>query len=653
MSRSLRSKRLRAMLYFLTDGKCAICGVRLEKGWHADHVVPWSKTKRTNVHEMQPLCPPCNLKKGAKRMELRKHQEQLEERAERIAEGGIESTRTVADVTPGGGKTIGAAVYSRVLLDAKKVEGVCIVCPRTTLKKQTALGFHHGKFNPEYQATDRENALPLFEKLPPGEPVQAAYTTTYQAIASAPDLHRQQFQARKMLLVLDEPHHLADDEGARWTKSIEPLEAAAVHTLLMSGTIERHDGRPIPFVEYEYDATAKKRFPKTDIRYTRSEAIADGAILPVVFELSQGPVEWVDKDGTTHKRNIEDEGPDEEVKGAIRTALDIKDFWGPVVDRAVERWRQDIEGFPQGNPPKLIVVCGSQSKAENEVLPHLEGLGVEALLAISDRPDAHKEIDRFRTERRPLCLVTVGMAHEGLDVPAAMHLVYLSPIRSHPHMDQVLGRIARADGPHKKKCWMYMLDDCHSAKWREHIYTEQRKGLEEREERIDLPEPGPNNPPEGRHISLDGEMSGTRYADRKTELTPEQSRMAEQWRQEYPGLGDEPTVFRFAEDLQRGRAGAGRGAASAQTEAKPSTKTVNDRRKELLKRINKLASEIDSKNAPEGEKPEHGAANKVLFKRCGYKHRQNMTLAELEDAYDKAKKLAAEYPFREFAAKGA
>jgi hypothetical protein len=62
--RALTSKRLRAALWVASNGKCSICGVELGSDWHADHIVPWCVTKRTNVHEMQALCPACNLKKG-------------------------------------------------------------------------------------------------------------------------------------------------------------------------------------------------------------------------------------------------------------------------------------------------------------------------------------------------------------------------------------------------------------------------------------------------------------------------------------------------------------------------------------------------------------------------------------------------------------
>ncbi len=63
--RTLRNKKLRAALWRSTDGKCAICARPLDANWHADHIVPWVRSQITNVHEMQPLCGACNLKKGA------------------------------------------------------------------------------------------------------------------------------------------------------------------------------------------------------------------------------------------------------------------------------------------------------------------------------------------------------------------------------------------------------------------------------------------------------------------------------------------------------------------------------------------------------------------------------------------------------------
>lgn len=60
------TKKERALLWYMADGKCQICGKPLPKDWHADHIIPFVVSKKTNIHEMQALCPDCNLKKGSK-----------------------------------------------------------------------------------------------------------------------------------------------------------------------------------------------------------------------------------------------------------------------------------------------------------------------------------------------------------------------------------------------------------------------------------------------------------------------------------------------------------------------------------------------------------------------------------------------------------
>jgi len=64
--RFLRAKSDRALLYYEQDGQCAKCGEDLPEDWHADHIVPYSETARTNLHGMQALCPECNLTKSDK-----------------------------------------------------------------------------------------------------------------------------------------------------------------------------------------------------------------------------------------------------------------------------------------------------------------------------------------------------------------------------------------------------------------------------------------------------------------------------------------------------------------------------------------------------------------------------------------------------------
>ncbi len=60
---SLRQKRL---LWTMANGKCSICKIKLEKDFHADHVIPFSKSGKTILKNGQALCPKCNLKKSNK-----------------------------------------------------------------------------------------------------------------------------------------------------------------------------------------------------------------------------------------------------------------------------------------------------------------------------------------------------------------------------------------------------------------------------------------------------------------------------------------------------------------------------------------------------------------------------------------------------------
>jgi len=64
LRRSLTAKKARLALFIHHQGRCANCDCELGQDWHADHVVPYRLSKQTNVHELAPLCPSCNLSKG-------------------------------------------------------------------------------------------------------------------------------------------------------------------------------------------------------------------------------------------------------------------------------------------------------------------------------------------------------------------------------------------------------------------------------------------------------------------------------------------------------------------------------------------------------------------------------------------------------------
>ena len=91
----------------------------------------------------------------------------------------------------------------------------------------------------------------------------AGYVTTYQSIAAAPDLHLAEFQRHAYLLCVDELHHLPGlseldaaaeaAEDTAWSRALLPLLETARLRLLMSGTLERADRRPILWLGYRRD----------------------------------------------------------------------------------------------------------------------------------------------------------------------------------------------------------------------------------------------------------------------------------------------------------------------------------------------------------------------------------------------------------------
>ena len=69
--RLLKSKGQRYLIWLSQGGHCAICGtfVDCDESYHIDHMKAWSKGGATELYNLQLLCPPCNLRKGARDLE--------------------------------------------------------------------------------------------------------------------------------------------------------------------------------------------------------------------------------------------------------------------------------------------------------------------------------------------------------------------------------------------------------------------------------------------------------------------------------------------------------------------------------------------------------------------------------------------------------
>lgn len=74
-ARSRHSNRIRRTgtrdeVFRLSNGKCFWCACHLpEKGWHLDHLIPYSKNGTDELSNLRATCEFCNLSRGTRSAE--------------------------------------------------------------------------------------------------------------------------------------------------------------------------------------------------------------------------------------------------------------------------------------------------------------------------------------------------------------------------------------------------------------------------------------------------------------------------------------------------------------------------------------------------------------------------------------------------------
>lgn len=476
MGRTLRSKKLRSLLYYSQKGKCAICGCDLPDDWHADHIIPHVVTHRTIVHDMQALCPTCNWEKGSKM--LRKHQAEIQKVSKDIRTGIQKASNILAHVTPGGGKSAIAMIMAKELAEPLGYK-ICWVVPRDALRSQGESDFTKAEKRSIFGHTTKIRAS--------GNDVRPArdeigYVTTYQAIAQNPDLHLDEFRLRPYILILDECHHVPDkgesedSDEAAYFKAIAPLVEYAKIRVFASGTLERHDGHKIAFLPYKpfINCEAVDLDPRPNwaiIRYQRKDALEEKAIVPLHFHAMDGKARWFDPK-TNEEKNV-DSVAEAELRhqpAVLQTVLETK-MARDILDRCASDW----QGHKQVvyNRAKMLVIAPNINTA-TEYCKHLSSYGAR-IATSQDTQQAKDNIQLFkRNDNSVNVLVTVGMAYEGLDVPEITHVACLTNIRSRPWVEQAICRANRADHSHSKTHgYIYYPDDPRMKKIMDAIEAEQ------------------------------------------------------------------------------------------------------------------------------------------------------------------------------------
>jgi superfamily II DNA or RNA helicase len=341
--------------------------------------------------------------------------------------------------TPGAGKTTFALTLAARLLSRREIARVIVVCPTDHLRLQWA------------DAADQIGIV-----LDPGltnavGPVRAGtqgYVTTYAQVAGKPMLHAARATALKTLVILDEVHHAGD--GLSWGEASEEAFGRAARRLCLTGTPFRtKPDERIPFVRYEEDSFEGQGglVSRADYTYGYKEALADSVVRPVVFAAYTGTSRWRNSAGEVVAASLSEAGTKSVEMQAWRTALDPKGQWVPHVIAAMDDRITHLRETGMPDAAGLILASDQDdARAYAKIVRRVTGKAAELIL--SDDPKASKKIERFATGSARIA-VCVRMISEGVDVPRAAVLAWMTSYRTPLFFAQAVGRVVRSRAPHE------------------------------------------------------------------------------------------------------------------------------------------------------------------------------------------------------------
>ncbi|HVT20258.1 MAG TPA: DEAD/DEAH box helicase family protein [Mycobacteriales bacterium] len=336
--------------------------------------------------------------------------------------------------TPGAGKTSFALALASELIGKRVIDRLVVVAPTDHLRTQWAY------------AADR-----LGLRLDPTlgndvGPVRAdlhGYVTTYAQVAAKPALHEARTRAKRTLVVLDEIHHAGD--GLSWGEAIRTAFDTASRRLALTGTPfrTRPDER-IPFVRYDTDSEGAL-VSIADFSYGYGEALAEGVVRPVVFAAYTGVSHWKNSAGDVIAASLSDTATKSTEARAWRTALNPAGKWIPHVIAAMDERITHLRATTMPDAAGLVLASDQHdARAYAEIVRRITGHKPAVIL--SDDPKASKRLERFThsDERFAVC---VRMISEGVDIPRAACLAWMTSYRTPLFFAQAVGRVVRSRRP--------------------------------------------------------------------------------------------------------------------------------------------------------------------------------------------------------------
>ena len=338
--------------------------------------------------------------------------------------------------TPGAGKTTFALAVAQLLLAGRQIDRVVVVCPTDHLRTQWADAA--ARVGIQLDPT-------LTNAVGPVRPGLRGYVTTYAQIATAPRLHRARVEAKRSLVILDEIHHAGD--GLSWGDAVAEACDPARRRLSLTGTPFRtKPDERIPFVRYDEDGTGGLT-SSADFTYGYADALADRVVRPVVFAAYSGVSRWRNSAGEVVAEALSEAATKRSETAAWKTALSPTGRWVPHVIAAMDERLTHLRAHGMPDAAGLVLASDQDdARAYAQIVERVTGH--KPALILSDDPTANKRIKDF-TDSNDRIAVCVRLISEGVDVPRAACLAWLTSYRTPLFFAQAVGRVVRARGGHE------------------------------------------------------------------------------------------------------------------------------------------------------------------------------------------------------------
>lgn len=484
-SRFLRSPDLRETLYYEAGGLCQSCGAILELDWHADHIVPWQLSQRTNIFEMQALCPQCNKRKGTHManegydftIDIGKLRPGQRGAFNKIVDRCWRGERYTSIVLPTRyGKTDVARVSTLQMWKEGIVSGALIVEPNTILVSQALddnkMRACYGRYDINLPREPRTYTIESPPRLARLRTALFSSITTSMASRHLSTLEqwidyvgREQGRGAPPVVFMDEAHTGSDENT--WGKITTTLAEAGAFVVVMTATPFRSDGRPIPGFKFERNVVAVDGGGKERVVYemephwitTIQEALEEDN--PALCQITYQPFgiagEYIRFDDIANIEDVVLDDLDEsEIRRQYRAALREP----IIVEKACRFFLTELQNRrrdPRQSTASGIIFVGNndpefdnwENQHAQEVRATINKLSprLRCEIVVSSDPNAQDLLERFADGLLDVIIVK-QMAALGLDIDHLKVALDLSNTRARASFLQRVMRIGtRWDHP--------------------------------------------------------------------------------------------------------------------------------------------------------------------------------------------------------------